>query len=302
MTPQTLLAAALALTATTVFAADGTFDKTLVPEGTPTVSVSTGSGYVHVFPSADGRVHITGHVHVHPGFFAEDAEARVKQIIANPPITQSGNIVTIGANHGDSDLYRNVAIDYDVLTPRATTLRAQTGSGELQIGGIDGAVSAQAGSGSIQAADLGPNARLGTGSGSIHATNIRGTANLQAGSGRIELSLTAPGDVKAETGSGSIHIEGLSGGLRAGTGSGTIEVAGYPTSEWHLNTGSGSIHLNPTANAHFNFSADTSSGTVRVDRPIVMQGSLNRHHVSGTVNGGGPTVRATTGSGEVTIH
>jgi hypothetical protein len=33
-----------------------------------------------------------------------------------------------------------------------------------------------------------------------------------------------------------------------------------------------------------------------------MQGALNRHHVLGTVNGGGPTIRATTGSGDVTIH
>jgi len=33
-----------------------------------------------------------------------------------------------------------------------------------------------------------------------------------------------------------------------------------------------------------------------------MQGSLNKHHVSGTVNGGGPTIRATTGSGDVTIR
>jgi type IV secretory pathway TrbL component len=32
-----------------------------------------------------------------------------------------------------------------------------------------------------------------------------------------------------------------------------------------------------------------------------MQGSLNRHHVSGTVNSGGPTLRASTGSGSITI-
>jgi hypothetical protein len=33
-----------------------------------------------------------------------------------------------------------------------------------------------------------------------------------------------------------------------------------------------------------------------------MQGSLNRHHVSGTVNGGGPEIHASTGSGDIIIN
>jgi len=33
-----------------------------------------------------------------------------------------------------------------------------------------------------------------------------------------------------------------------------------------------------------------------------MQGTINRHRVTGTVNGGGPTIRASTGSGDITIN
>jgi hypothetical protein len=33
-----------------------------------------------------------------------------------------------------------------------------------------------------------------------------------------------------------------------------------------------------------------------------MQGSLERHHITGNVNGGGPTVKVETGSGSVRIH
>jgi hypothetical protein len=33
-----------------------------------------------------------------------------------------------------------------------------------------------------------------------------------------------------------------------------------------------------------------------------MQGNLNNHHVTGAINGGGPTVRASTGSGSIRIH
>jgi hypothetical protein len=271
MTRIALFAAALALTVTAspAFAADSgaTFDKTLTVSGAPTVTLATGSGYIHVNPGPDNQFHIVGHVHAQAGWlFTGSGDDTVKQIVANPPITQSGNTITVGSHPSNSDLYRNVSIDYDVTTPRTTAVSAHTGSGSLQIAGIQGAVSAGSGSGSVQ------------------------------------LALANSPDVKAETGSGSITIEGVNGGLRAGTGSGSITIAGNPTADWHLSTGSGSIHLKLLNNARFTLSADTGSGTVHIDQPIMMQGSLSHHHVSGTVNGGGPTLRATTGSGDIIIN
>ncbi|MGH9596551.1 MAG: DUF4097 family beta strand repeat-containing protein, partial [Edaphobacter sp.] len=109
-----------------------------------------------------------------------------------------------------------------------------------------------------------------------------------------------PGDVKAETVSGSIRLKGVAGALKAGTGSGDSDVQGHPTSDWKLTTGSGSVRL-AVGNAHFNLDADTGSGGINVSQPITMQGSLNRHHVSGPVNGGGPTIRVSTGSGDIQI-
>jgi len=302
MNRSAALIAAFVFTATAAFAADGTFDKTLSVTATPSVSVATGSGYVHVYPGSDSQLHIVGHVHVRPGWLGGDADARVKQIVANPPIAQSGNTVTVGDTHGDNSLYQNVSIDYDVTTPRATALKARTGSGDMEIGGIEGIVDAGSGSGSLKVDNIGANAKLETGSGSIHAGNLHGAATAETGSGTLDLKLTGAGDVKAHTGSGSIHIDGVTGGLRAGTGSGTIEVAGNPTSDWRLDTGSGSIHLAVGGSAKFNLNAETGSGSVHIDQPILMQGALNKHHVSGAVNGGGPTIRTSTGSGDITIR
>ncbi|HEX9197982.1 MAG TPA: DUF4097 family beta strand repeat-containing protein [Acidobacteriaceae bacterium] len=302
MNLRSLLALSLILPATVTLAADGTFEKTLSLNGAAILSISTGAGYIHVYSGSGNQIHITGHVHSNPGLFGSDADQRVKQIVASPPITQSGNIVTAGPSHADSDLFHNISIDYDVTTPGSTTLTARTGSGSLEIGGILGKVTGESGSGSIKAENISGDAHLTTGSGSIRATNVHGPANLQTGSGQLELSVSAPGDIKAQTGSGSIHIDGISGGLRAGAGSGSIDVGGNPTSEWRVETGSGSIHLRPAPDAHFNFNAETGSGTIHLDHPIVMQGSLNKHHVAGTVNGGGPTLRASTGSGSITVH
>jgi DUF4097 and DUF4098 domain-containing protein YvlB len=302
MNLRILLTLFAVLPTTAALGADGTFDKTLAVNEAPSVSISTGAGYVHVYPGSGNQVHIIGHVHANPGLFGSDADARVKEIVAAPPIEQSGNTIIVSTPKGDSDLFRNISIDYDVTTPRATTLNAHTGSGRVEIGGIESAVTAGSGSGSIHTDNIGANSRLETGSGRIQATNVHGAATVQTGSGDIELALTALGDVKAQTGSGSIRIDGVNGGLRATSGSGSIEVHGNPAAEWRTQSGSGSIHLQVAADAHFDLDAETGSGSIRTDRPIVMQGSMNNHHVTGAVNGGGPTVHASTGSGSITIH
>jgi hypothetical protein len=297
-----ILIAALTLTATAAPAAEGNFERTLAVSGAPNLSVVTGSGYVHVYSGADSQMHIIGRVHVRSGIFGGDAEARVRQIVADPPIRQSGNTITIGTNHSESSLFRDVSIDYEITTPSGTTLKAESGSGDLEIGGIEGAVTAETGSGDMKVENIGANARLETGSGSIHATNVHGAATLQTGSGDIDLGLTGAGDVKAQTGSGSIHISGVNGGLRAEAGSGEVEVAGNLTSEWRLQSGSGSIRANLGSAAKFTLNAETGSGSIHIEQPVLMQGALNKQHVVGTVNGGGPTLRAATGSGNITIR
>jgi len=277
-------AATLALGAATAFAADSNFDRTLNVSGSPNVSVATGSGYIHLNPGSANQVHIVAHLRSSHGWMSggSDVDSRIQQIVNNPPIVQNGNDIIIGPEHHNGDLYRNISIDYDITLPKASGISATTGSGDVQI------------------QDVGANIKAQSGSGSVRAHGVQGPTTLGTGSGDIELLQTGPGDVKAETGSGSIRLNGLSGALRASTGSGDIEAAGQPTADWKLSTGSGSVRL-AVGNAHFNLDADTGSGSINVSQPITMQGSLNRHHVSGVVNGGGPTIRVGTGSGDIQI-
>src|SRR5215469_9990435 len=279
-----LLLTVATLAITTAALADGNFDKTLSVSGSPNISVATGSGYIRLKPGSDNQVHIIGHVHAGHSWGNGDAESRVQQIVNNPPITQNGNDITIGKTHGDNDLFRNISIDYDVTLPRTSNINAATGSGDMTIDNVGATLKAQ------------------TGSGNVRASGIQGQSTLGTGSGDVELHQAGPGDVKAETGSGSVRLYGVTGALKASTGSGDIQVEGNPTTDWKLSTGSGSIHLGLGSNAKFNLIADTGSGSVNVAQPITMQGSLNRHHISGAVNGGGPTIRANTGSGDISIR
>lgn len=283
MNMRWLAIVALAASPAMMVAADGTFDKTLHVSGAVMLSVNTGSGYIRVSPGSDSEVHIIGHVHAsHWSGWGDEGspEDRVKQVVANPPIEQDGNVITVGKHTN----YHNISIDYDITTPRGTNLEADSGSGDLRL------------------SDLGGPLKANTGSGSIDATGLSGRVALQTGSGDIRAEMHSAPDVKAETGSGSIRLRGVNGGLYAETGSGDIDVEGQPGTNWKLETGSGSITLDTGGRAKFTLDATTGSGSIHSDPPISTHGSLERHHITGDINGGGPTVRVETGSGDVRIH
>jgi hypothetical protein len=281
-------------------AAEKSFDRTLTVNGPVTLHVSTGSGYIHVSPGSDNQVHIAGHVKSSNSWWGGSSDDAVSKVADNPPINQAGNIIRVG--EGSDDFMRHVSIDYDVTTPANTMLTAESGSGDLQLSNLNGTVRAHTGSGSIRADKLGAGSKLETGSGSIEASNLMGSATLQTGSGDVSAQLASAGDVVAGTGSGSIKLVNVQGAVKAETGSGTLAVSGQPTSPWKLETGSGDIDLQVGSSARFTLDAETGSGSVKTDLPLTMRGSLDKHHVTGTVNGGGPTIKAETGSGDVHIQ
>jgi Putative adhesin len=294
-----LVAMSMCLSAA-AFAAEKSFDRTLTVNGPVTLHVSTGAGYIHVSPGSDSQVHIVGHVKSSSNsWWGGGSDEAVARVADNPPVDQAGNIIRIGEGH--SDEYRHVSIDYEITTPANTMLVAESGSGDLQLSNVNGTVRAHTGSGSIHADKLGAGSRLETGSGTIDATNLLGSTTLQTGSGEIRAQLTSAGDVIAGTGSGSISLNNVQGAVKAETGSGSLEISGQPTSPWKLETGSGDIKLQ-VGNAHFTLDAVTGSGSVKTDLPLTMRGSMDKHHVSGTVNGGGPTIKAETGSGDIHIQ
>jgi len=267
------------LAAIPALASEATFDRTLSVSGRVELSVATGSGNIHLTRGAGNQVHIFGKVKTCWGMNCASDE-QVRQIAAHPPIEQTGNIVRIGARHEN---LHNISIDYEIQAPENVFLDAGSGSGNIIVD------------------DVGQNAKLTTGSGNIHATGLHGGFTANTGSGNIYAEQSGAGDVKAQTGSGSIELRNLHGGLRAGTGSGSIKAGGTPTSDWKLGTGSGSVELWP-GSAGITLDASTGSGSIHSDKDVTTHGESNRHHLSGTLNGGGPTVRIETGSGSIRIH
>ena len=295
-----LLILVCAHSTTAVAYAEGSFQRTLQVTGPVNLDVSTGSGSIQIRTGATNQVQVTGHIKTRD-WLGGNGEEKVKQLQANPPILQSGNDIRIG-HIDDSELRQNVSISYELVVPGETQLHSHTGSGELKITDIGDTVRADTGSGDVQIDRVKGNVRARTGSGSIHATAIGGGFEANTGSGHITLEQTSPGAVRADTGSGGMELRGVRGSLEAKAGSGTIRAEGDPTGAWVVHTGSGGVQLRFPSGAAFDLDAHTSSGSISVDHPVTVQGTVGRKQIRGKVRGGGVPVEVETGSGNIEIQ
>jgi hypothetical protein len=298
--------------------AEGSFHRTLQVTGPVNLDVSTGSGSIQIRTGGSNQIEVNGHIKTHD-WLGGDGEEKVKQLQANPPIQQSGNVIRIG-HIDDSELRRNVSISYELVVPGETQLHSHTGSGNQTVEGIRRSIEVGTGSGGLRITDIGDtvradtgsgdvqidrvkgNVRAKTGSGSIRATGIAGGFEADTGSGHITLDQTAPGAVRADTGSGGMELRGVRGSLEAKAGSGTIRAEGDPTGAWVVRTGSGGVQLRFPSDAAFDLDAHTSSGSISMDRPVTVQGTMGRKQVRGKVRGGGVPVEVETGSGNIEIQ
>ena len=266
----------------TALAADGTFERTLKLNGPVLLGIDTESGNIHVTPGPVSTMHIVGHVHSSKSFFGGDgdAEGRVRQVVSAPPINQAGNIISVGHNFHEKD----ISIDYDIVTPRGTDLRAESGSGDIKV------------------EDEGGPVQLKTGSGNIDATGLSDHVSLETGSGNITAGMLSARDVKAETGSGNIALKNVQSGLWAHSGSGNVDVTGKPLAPWKLETGSGDIAA-VTGGSPLTLNATTGNGNIVYESgSLKPSSSTSEQHVMGEANGGGPELRAMTGSGNIRIQ
>jgi DUF4097 and DUF4098 domain-containing protein YvlB len=282
------------------------------------MDLQTGSGTIQVHTGGANQVQVTGRIKV-TEWFGGGGDDKVKTIQANPPIQQSGNDIRIGRIQ-DPTLRRNVSISYEIVVPANTQLHSHTGSGSQTIDGTQGTLEVGSGSGGLKISNIGSTVRAETGSGDVEIEHVKGAVRAKTGSGSIRardiaggfegdtgsghivLEQSAPGAVRADTGSGGLELRGLHGSLNAKAGSGDIRAEGTPSGSWIVHTGSGGVDLKLPSDAAFDLNAHTSSGSISLNHPVTVQGSVSKKDVQGKVRGGGVPVEVETGSGSIQIQ
>ncbi len=249
----------------------------------PTLVVNVGSGDVHMH-TGSGNTVIVKETRRSAGFMPSNDKI---------DYSQSGSTVTVQEEGG---FFGFNSLSLDVTLPVKADLQVQSGSGSVDVAGVNGQVNVQTGSGSLTADNIsGQQATLKTGSGDVTLDNVISQQEvLGTGSGSIDVHGLS-GQVTLETGSGSTTIEqgALKGDsvLKAGSGDITYNGSLDPNGSYRFETGSGDVDLTLPSSSAFSLDAHTGSGSVKNDFGSDQVGSNPRAPVS-----------ITTGSGSIDIH
>jgi DUF4097 and DUF4098 domain-containing protein YvlB len=162
-------------------------------------------------------------------------------------------------------------------------------------------------------------------SGSIDLTSLKinGALVVRNNFGEINLEQVDAKSYDLQTNSGSISVDGAQGSVKADTGFGNITIKNAENVTLTLNTKSGSIdfagslgdgphtvhsdfgevELTIPTDSAFNVDFQTDFGKIRSDIPvtITLTGEVDEGHQTGTINGGGSELSASTKSGSITV-
>jgi len=207
-----------------------------------------------------------------------------------------------------------------------------TGGGSIEVRQANGKVVAETGGGSIEIQSGAQGAIIETGGGSIVVHHCNGKLKASTGGGTIELG-DIGGPAEIDTGGGGIRLMSSKGHVHAETGGGTIELDGVPSAQAQTGAGGIVVKLLNTGGERRDSDLETSAGDITVfiasDVALNVRASVdvgNGHRITsefpelritsdadksgytwgpralnadGKLNGGGPTLKVHTASGDI---
>ncbi len=249
---KTTLILAAILIATTAYG-QKTVNKTY--SGVKSIRLETASGSGIIKKSSSNEVKVT-------------LEYTYDEDDYKPTFEQRGDRLIIDEDFGNrrrSSWGNRGRAEWTLEVPDGIELDYRSGSGSIEIDGVNVELNVSTGSGSIEVIEANGDMRVNTGSGSIRFTDIEGRMDANTGSGSIRVR-NAKGNVELNTGSGSITLDRAEGELDINTGSGRIEASMVTlTGPSELNTGSGSIQVELAAELSDDLDISTGSGSATLD-------------------------------------
>lgn len=214
--------------------------------------------------------------------------------------SEEGDARLVGTLSG-FPLFGGVRVRVEVRVPEDYSLDLRTGGGSIEVDGVGGSIRARTSGGRIDLEETGGPVRVHTSGGSISAEDVDGDLRARTSGGRIRAS-EVNGEVDVETSGGSIQIDQVPGPVEARTSGGSVTVRFSDSPGGHIRTSGGSIEVEFPSQSGINLDARTSGGRVLVDGEILVQGTLDRGHVVGLINGGGDDLELRTSGGNVRVR
>jgi hypothetical protein len=260
---------------------EGSFERSFSVSGFVDLDLTTDAGGISVVPGPAGTVRIRGILRASNNFFGRgDAESRIRELEAHPPLVQNGNTVRVELR--DRNMLRNISMHLEVQAPADSRLRARADSGGIEVRGIKGPVDCKTDSGGIRVSEIGSEVRATADSGGIHIQRVNGPVYARADSGGID-ALEIAGAVDAQVDSGGIRVSQTTpASIRTRSDSGGSEITLARTGGYDIHAHAGSGHISAS--------------------DVTVSGKLSPHEMTGKLRGGGALVDVQTDSGRIDIR
>lgn len=274
-------ALALSALASSTALAQGNWDKTYNVSGKPSLQLELDDASVRVGSCGGCRA-----VHIRVDWKDQDQSRwRVTEM-------QGGNGIHFQLKHRQEAHswfgggWHGRSPEVTVESPGEIDLTVHTGDGGVTVSGLRGALDLRTGDGGIQTDGTSGPLRVHTGDGGVQVRRAEGTLN-------------------ASTGDGSMTVEGRFSQVEAHTGDGSVNVSLLPGSQLQaassITTGDGSVSVRLPRDLRADLQANSGDGRIANNLPFASGTGNNAHHVHGQINGGGPTLRVTTGDGSISL-
>ena len=209
------------------------------------------------------------------GIFGKDARA---EIVVELPVASG-----LSAKVGSSDV---------VTHGHFSDTRVDSGSGDISLDVVDGDTSVQSGSGDLIAQHLAGDARIKTGSGDIRIVRAASDVVITSGSGDVRVE-EAGGELAVKTGSGDAQVGQVSSDVVFTTGSGDLVIGRASSGRITAKTASGDVSIGVAGGTPVWTDVRTASGRLSSSLPATGEPAEGQPFLE---------VRATTASGDVTLH
>ena len=189
-----------------------------------------------------------------------------------------------------------VAVDYRVALPRGAGVTIESFAGDVTVRAVDGETRVETISGDVRLTALARLVAVESFSGDLELTDVRAGDALTARtvSGDIDIEKVRAPRLEVKSFSGAVALRGWSlGESKVETVSGSVTLDGVLSADgrYGIRSFSGSILLTVPDDSGFELEAESFSGSLRSDVPVLARPGTT------VLGGGSRTIRGTAGEG-----
>lgn len=263
------------------------------------LEMDIGTGSVEVRPSDNNQIQVEA---TYRGGSPEDYDVNV---------SESGGTVRINGGPRPSFFFFSRDVNYEIRVPANAAMDIKTVNGQINVEGIDGAVTLNSTNGDIEASDLSGGATVGTVNGDVKLREIGGKLNITTTNGDVELEDGSVTEATVRTTNGEVTLEGVSNNLDVETVNGEVKIGDARDGRLRIETANGDIEYEGSLAPGGANAVTTLAGDVRIRLPDDSGFSLNANTISGDLETSfdlqnrqedGRNLRGTVGGGQATLE